>query len=108
MAHLHAQAAQRSIARLSAHVSLVAEPCFAVQGFAVEARWEVGRTGAHVYIGFAIKYVATCACCIRPKPENISSIESTDAATAMRTACAKALQECANRGSQQKLNSLHA
>ena len=45
MAHLHAQAAQRGITRLNAHVSLTAEPFFAAQGFAVEARQQVERAG---------------------------------------------------------------
>ena len=45
MAHLHAQAAQRGIARLWAHVSLAAEPFFAAQGFVVQERQEVERAG---------------------------------------------------------------
>lgn len=45
MAHLHAQAAQRGIERLWAHVSLTAEPFFAAQGFAVQERREVVRSG---------------------------------------------------------------
>lgn len=45
MAHLHAQAAQRGIERLWAHVSLTAEPFFAAQGFAVQERREVVRAG---------------------------------------------------------------
>ena len=45
MAHLHAQAAQRGITRLNAHVSLTAEPFFAAQGFAVEARQQEERAG---------------------------------------------------------------
>ena len=45
MAHLHAQAAQRGITHLNAHVSLTAEPFFASQGFAVEARQQVERAG---------------------------------------------------------------
>lgn len=45
MAHLHAQAAQCGITRLNAHVSLTAEPFFAAQGFAVEARQQVERAG---------------------------------------------------------------
>ena len=45
MAHLHAQAAQRGITRLNAQVSLTAEPFFAAQGFAVEARQQVERAG---------------------------------------------------------------
>jgi len=45
MAHLHAQAAQRGIARLWAHVSLTAEPFFAAQGFVVQERRTVERAG---------------------------------------------------------------
>lgn len=45
MAHLHAQAVQRGIAQLWAHVSLTAEPFFAAQGFAVVERREVERAG---------------------------------------------------------------
>lgn len=45
MAHLQAQAAERGITRLWAHVSLVAEAFFAAQGFAVEERQEVQRAG---------------------------------------------------------------
>ncbi len=45
MAHLHAQAAQRGITHLHAHVSLTAEPFFAAQGFVVEARQQVERAG---------------------------------------------------------------
>lgn len=45
MAHVHAQAAQRGLARLWAHVSLTAEPFFAAQGFAVEERQAVERAG---------------------------------------------------------------
>ena len=45
MAHIHAQAAQRGITALQAHVSLTAEPFFAAQGFVVEQRQEVVRTG---------------------------------------------------------------
>ena len=45
MAHLHAQAVQCGITRLNAHVSLTAEPFFASQGFAVEARQQVERAG---------------------------------------------------------------
>lgn len=45
MAHIHAQAAQQGLVRLWADVSLVAEPFFAAQGFAVEARQAVERAG---------------------------------------------------------------
>ncbi|CAN7183198.1 GNAT family N-acetyltransferase [Acidovorax delafieldii] len=45
MAHIHAQAAQRGITQLHAHVSLTAEPFFAAQGFVVEARQQVERAG---------------------------------------------------------------
>ena len=45
MAHIHAQAAARGIARLHADVSLTAEPFFAAQGFVVEARQEPVRAG---------------------------------------------------------------
>ncbi|RZJ47844.1 MAG: GNAT family N-acetyltransferase [Acidovorax sp.] len=45
MAHIHAQAAERGIARLHAHVSLTAEPFFAAQGFVVQARQQVERAG---------------------------------------------------------------
>jgi putative acetyltransferase len=45
MAHLHAQAAQRGIERMWAHVSLTAEPFFAAQGFAVQERRQVVRAG---------------------------------------------------------------
>lgn len=45
MAHIHAQAAQRGLVRLWANVSLAAEPFFAAQGFAVEARQAVERAG---------------------------------------------------------------
>ena len=45
MAHLHALAVQQGQPRLWAHVSLAAEPFFAAQGFAVEARQQVERAG---------------------------------------------------------------
>ncbi|CAN7153344.1 GNAT family N-acetyltransferase [Acidovorax sp. LjRoot66] len=45
MAHIHAQAALRGIARLWADVSLTAEPFFAKSGFAVELRQQVERHG---------------------------------------------------------------
>lgn len=45
MAHIHAQAALRGIARLWADVSLTAEPFFAKSGFAVEMRQQVQRRG---------------------------------------------------------------
>jgi len=45
MAHIHAQAAQRGIAQLHAHVSLTAEPFFAAQGFVVQERQQVERAG---------------------------------------------------------------
>ncbi len=45
MAHVHAQAAQRGLRRLWAHVSLTAEPFFAAQGFGVEERQAVERAG---------------------------------------------------------------
>lgn len=45
MAHLHAQAALRGIARLWADVSLTAEPFFAKNGFVVEVRQQVERHG---------------------------------------------------------------
>jgi len=45
MEHLQAQAAQRSIGRLWAHVSLAAEAFFTAQGFAIEQRQEVERAG---------------------------------------------------------------
>jgi putative acetyltransferase len=45
MAHLHAQAAQRGLARMWAHVSLTAEAFFAAQGFVVQERREVERAG---------------------------------------------------------------
>ncbi len=45
MAHIHAQAALRGIARLWADVSLTAEPFFAQCGFAVEMRQQVERRG---------------------------------------------------------------
>lgn len=45
MAHIHAQAALRGIARLHADVSLAAEPFFAASGFAVQARQQAERQG---------------------------------------------------------------
>ncbi|CAN7617204.1 GNAT family N-acetyltransferase [Acidovorax sp. LjRoot129] len=45
MDHLYAQARQRGIPRLWAHVSLTAEPFFAAQGFTVQERREVERAG---------------------------------------------------------------